>query len=121
MSSSFDNNEHAHVDFNVGEDNKRTHRRYLTAKYDRKTRRIYKEKIKIDDFILTELKKLYGSENDEYDCVLDSEMVTNSTNDERVKLIAEKLKNCPAPESEKAVSGSSVNFRMLRISSRCYC
>lgn len=44
------------------EERKNKKKRYLTAKYDRKTRQKINEKIRIENFMFEELRKLYRTE-----------------------------------------------------------
>lgn len=43
----------------IVEDETPTHKRHLTARYDKKTRRLMKEKLNLEDFIFAELRKVY--------------------------------------------------------------
>ncbi|CAL8079860.1 unnamed protein product [Calicophoron daubneyi] len=78
-----------------GEKSKR--KRYLTAKYDRKTRHKITEKIRVENFMFEGLRKLYHTDVDDYDCDIDLDEVRNITSDaDKKTYLKEKLINCPA-------------------------
>ncbi|TPP62582.1 PKC-activated phosphatase-1 inhibitor [Fasciola gigantica] len=87
------------------QERKNKKKRYLTAKYDRKTRQKINERIRVENFMFEELRKLYRTEVDDYDCDIDiDELDQLKTMDERSALLKKKLELCPAPESEKNVT-----------------
>ena len=43
----------------VQEKENSSHKRHLTARYDKKTRRLMREKLNLEDFIFAELRKIY--------------------------------------------------------------
>lgn len=55
------NNEVTHkVNFpDAAENESPTHKRHLTARYDKKLRRLMKEKLSLEDYIFAELRKIY--------------------------------------------------------------
>ncbi|CDI97352.1 PKC activated phosphatase 1 inhibitor [Echinococcus multilocularis] len=55
----------------IVEDETPTHKRHLTARYDKKTRRLMREKLNLEDFIYAELRKVYLRDDDEWDCEID--------------------------------------------------
>ncbi|VEL28393.1 unnamed protein product [Protopolystoma xenopodis] len=62
--------------------------RYLTAKYDKKTRQRIGERLKVENFIFEQLRILYQTETDEYDCNLDLEdILAIDTDEERQRMI----------------------------------
>ncbi|TNN05585.1 hypothetical protein EWB00_009150 [Schistosoma japonicum] len=76
-------------------------KRYLTAKYDRRTRQKISEKIKIENFVFDQLRALYSTEIDDYDCDIDVDEISDlETNEEKIRVLKEKLKSCPARPEE---------------------
>ncbi|VDO67537.1 unnamed protein product [Schistosoma curassoni] len=80
-------------------------KRYLTAKYDRRTRQKISEKIRLENFVFEHLRTLYCTEVDDYDCDIDLDEISDlKTNDEKVQTLKEKLKSCPAKQEQVDVS-----------------
>ncbi|CAH8443533.1 unnamed protein product [Schistosoma intercalatum] len=76
-------------------------KRYLTAKYDRRTRQKISEKIRLENFVFEHLRTLYCTEVDDYDCDIDLDEISDlKTNDEKVQTLKEKLKSCPAKQEQ---------------------
>uniref|UniRef100_A0A3Q0KD16 Protein phosphatase 1 regulatory subunit 14B n=2 Tax=Schistosoma mansoni TaxID=6183 RepID=A0A3Q0KD16_SCHMA len=76
-------------------------KRYLTAKYDRRTRQKISEKIRLENFVFEHLRNLYCTEVDDYDCDIDLDEISDlKTNDEKVRNLKEKLKSCPAKQEQ---------------------
>nr|CAH8827756.1 unnamed protein product [Trichobilharzia regenti] len=60
-------------------------KRYSTAKYDRRTRQKIREKIRLENFVFEQLRLLYNTEVDDYDCDIDmDELCALQTNEEKV-------------------------------------
>ncbi|CAH8291973.1 unnamed protein product [Schistosoma turkestanicum] len=80
-------------------------KRYLTAKYDRRTRQKISEKIRLENFVFEQLRILYRTEVDDYDCDIDLDEISDlKTNDQKVQNLKEKLKSCPAKQEQIDVS-----------------
>ncbi|TNN05588.1 hypothetical protein EWB00_009150 [Schistosoma japonicum] len=63
-------------------------KRYLTAKYDRRTRQKISEKIKIENFVFDQLRALYSTEIDDYDCDIDVDEISDlETNEEKIRVL----------------------------------
>ncbi|CAH8830105.1 unnamed protein product [Trichobilharzia szidati] len=76
-------------------------KRYSTAKYDRRTRQKIREKIRLENFVFEQLRLLYNTEVDDYDCDIDmDEICALQTNEEKVFKLKEKLRSCPAKQDQ---------------------
>ncbi|KAA3678202.1 uncharacterized protein DEA37_0001068 [Paragonimus westermani] len=84
-------------------------KRYLTAKYDRKTRHKISETIRLENFVFDQLRKLYQTDVDDYDCDIDLEEIGRIPGtDDRRNILLEKLKSCPASNEDITVSAFSM-------------
>ncbi|CAH8291983.1 unnamed protein product [Schistosoma turkestanicum] len=99
-------------------------KRYLTAKYDRRTRQKISEKIRLENFVFEQLRILYRTEVsmkflmsfvpkvDDYDCDIDLDEISDlKTNDQKVQNLKEKLKSCPAKQEQ--IDGVSIEILVL--------
>ncbi|CAH8488704.1 unnamed protein product [Heterobilharzia americana] len=76
-------------------------KRYLTAKYDRRTRQKIGEKIRLENFVFEQLRFLYCTQVDDYDCDIDlDEIIALKTNEEKECNLKEKLRSCPAKQEQ---------------------
>ncbi|TGZ73566.1 hypothetical protein CRM22_001443 [Opisthorchis felineus] len=76
-------------------------KRYLTAKYDKKTRIVVNKKIQLENFISQQLRSLYKTEHDDYDCDIDLETLDELPSIEsKRKFLQNELKTCTAPEPQ---------------------
>ncbi|KAK4472764.1 hypothetical protein MN116_003986 [Schistosoma mekongi] len=72
-------------------------KRYLTAKYDKRTRQKVSERIGIENFVFDQLRSLYSTEIDDYECDIDVDEINDlETKEEKIQVLKEKLKSCPA-------------------------
>ncbi|TNN05586.1 hypothetical protein EWB00_009150 [Schistosoma japonicum] len=97
-------------------------KRYLTAKYDRRTRQKISEKIKIENFVFDQLRALYSTEIDDYDCDIDVDEISDlETNEEKIRVLKEKLKSCPArpEEIEVLILKIFIQVHLRRMPEKC--
>ncbi|KAH9284491.1 hypothetical protein ECG_02635 [Echinococcus granulosus] len=85
----------------IVEDETPTHKRHLTARYDKKTRRLMREKLNLEDFIYAELRKVYLRDDDEWDCEMDVDQLIRLNESGRKAYIEERLLNAPSSEDVK--------------------
>jgi len=71
-------------------------KKYLTAKYGSHQMKLIRKRLAVEDWLDTELRKLYGvSEDDTYDCTIDlDEVLDLETEKERWLFIQEQVANC---------------------------
>ncbi|CAH8830096.1 unnamed protein product [Trichobilharzia szidati] len=92
-------------------------KRYSTAKYDRRTRQKIREKIRLENFVFEQLRLLYNTEVDDYDCDIDmDEICALQTNEEKVFKLKEKLRSCPAKQDQIDLHWFRLVFVYLNIS-----
>ncbi|KAL5108590.1 hypothetical protein TcWFU_002290 [Taenia crassiceps] len=85
----------------ITEDETPTHKRHLTARYDKKTRRLMKEKLNLEDFIFAELRKVYMRDDDDWDCEMDVDQLIRLRENERQTYMEERLSNAPSSDDVK--------------------
>ncbi|KAL5969540.1 hypothetical protein TSMEX_002738 [Taenia solium] len=85
----------------IVEDETPTHKRHLTARYDKKTRRLMKEKLNLEDFIFAELRKVYMRDDDDWDCEMDVDQLIHLSESERQTYMEERLSNAPSSDDVK--------------------
>lgn len=106
----------AKVNFpDTAEDNSIKRKRYLTARYDKRTRRKLQEKISLEGFIFEELRKIYQTENDDFDCELDIDILLSMNDDERRSYIKERLINSPSSEEVQTAFINTIVDRLRNL------
>nr|CDS30665.1 expressed protein [Hymenolepis microstoma] len=100
------NNDVTHkVNFpDVIEDESPTHKRHLTARYDKKSRKLMKDKLSLEDYIFAELRKIYKRDDDEWDCEMDVDQLISLKESDRRKYMEEHLSNAPSSSEDKQAS-----------------
>ncbi|PAA57174.1 hypothetical protein BOX15_Mlig011906g1 [Macrostomum lignano] len=77
--------------------------KFLTAKYDKQTMSLIKQRLAVEDFVYDELRVLFNCQNDEddHDCDIDlDELLDLDTDQERDACLREKLQLAKAPQSQ---------------------
>ncbi|CAH8488694.1 unnamed protein product [Heterobilharzia americana] len=94
-------------------------KRYLTAKYDRRTRQKIGEKIRLENFVFEQLRFLYCTQVDDYDCDIDlDEIIALKTNEEKECNLKEKLRSCPAKQEQIDDKFPHTNCKRVSVISR---